>query len=90
MVTTVRFRLTQNPTLSGQSNAADSGVPRRVARWQPGVSDQRLLDQLHGLLGGAAQVEARLIAHLAEVEERRLHLKAACSSMFDYCLRRLH
>jgi 5-methylcytosine-specific restriction endonuclease McrA len=30
-----------------------------------------------------------VVAHLAEVEERRLHLKAAASSLFDYCLRRL-
>jgi hypothetical protein len=28
--------------------------------------------------------------HLVEVEDRRLHLKAACSSLFEFCLRRLH
>jgi 5-methylcytosine-specific restriction endonuclease McrA len=31
-------------------------------------------------------VNARLLAHLAEVGERRLHLKQAKSSMFEYCL----
>jgi hypothetical protein len=35
------------------------------------------------------RVTARLVAHLAEVDERRLHLKAACSSLFDYCVTRL-
>lgn len=53
------------------------------------VSDEQLLQGLSGLLAGSARVEARVVAHLAEVEERRLHLKAATSSMFDYCLRRL-
>jgi 5-methylcytosine-specific restriction endonuclease McrA len=32
---------------------------------------------------------ARLIVHLIEVEERRLDLRAACTSMFDFCQRRL-
>jgi hypothetical protein len=32
---------------------------------------------------------ARMIVHLLEVEERRLDLKAACTSMFDFCQRRL-
>jgi hypothetical protein len=27
---------------------------------------------------------ARLIVHLIEVEERRLDLRAACTSMFDF------
>ncbi|HTQ46172.1 MAG TPA: HNH endonuclease, partial [Polyangiaceae bacterium] len=29
------------------------------------------------------------LAHLVEVEERRLHLEAACPSMFQFCVRRL-
>ncbi len=32
------------------------------------------------------RVMARLLAHLVEIEQRRLHLKQAFSSMFDYCL----
>ncbi|MDB5220946.1 MAG: hypothetical protein JWO86_8873 [Myxococcaceae bacterium] len=32
---------------------------------------------------------ARLIVHLIEVEERRLDLRAACTSMLDFCQRRL-
>src|SRR5215471_16332030 len=30
-----------------------------------------------------------MLAHLVEVEERRLHLEAACPSMFQFCVRRL-
>ena len=54
-----------------------------------GVSDEDLLQGLKGFVANGACVEADVVAHLAEVEERRLHLKAATSSMFDYCLRRL-
>jgi 5-methylcytosine-specific restriction endonuclease McrA len=54
-----------------------------------GVSDEDLLHGLTGLVASGAQVDAGVVAHLAEVEERRLHLKAASSSLFDYCLRRL-
>src|SRR5690349_15155752 len=54
-----------------------------------GVSDEHLLRDLRGFIANGARVDARVVAHLAEIEERRLHLKAACSSLFDYCLRRL-
>jgi 5-methylcytosine-specific restriction endonuclease McrA len=53
------------------------------------VSDEQLLRSLGDLLIDNARVEARIVAHLAEVEERRLHLMAATSSMFEYCLRRI-
>ncbi len=32
---------------------------------------------------------ARLLTHLVEVEERRLHLEAACPSMFQFCVHKL-
>ncbi|HWA77970.1 MAG TPA: hypothetical protein VG937_36800 [Polyangiaceae bacterium] len=54
-----------------------------------GVSDERLLRDLRGFVASGARMDASVVAHLAEVEERRLHLKAAASSLFDYCLRRL-
>ena len=63
---------------------------RTAAFWKlSAVSDELLLQDLSGLLTGGARVEERIVAHLAEVEGRRLHLKAATSSLFDYCLRRL-
>src|SRR5215510_3369813 len=63
-----------------------------VARshWQLGdLTDAQLIGSLQGLLASCRRSIARLIAHLAEVEERRLHLRKACSSMFVYCTTRL-
>ncbi len=34
-------------------------------------------------------VLARLLAHLVEVEERRLYLRVACPSLFQFCVQRL-
>ena len=54
-----------------------------------GISDDELEASLSGLLGAGARVEARIVAHLAEVEARRLHLLAGYSSLYDYCRKRL-
>jgi hypothetical protein len=54
-----------------------------------GLSDDELEAGLSGLLGAGARVEARIVAHLAEVETRRLHLLAGYSSLYDYCRKRL-
>src|SRR6266851_4157830 len=53
------------------------------------LSNAELLSGLHTLVGQGRRLLAALLTHLAEVEERRLHLEAACSSMFDFCVRRL-
>jgi histidinol-phosphate/aromatic aminotransferase/cobyric acid decarboxylase-like protein len=52
-------------------------------------SNEVLLSQLDRIMSSGRRLTAELVAHLGEVEERRLHLEAAYSSMFDYCLRRL-
>ncbi len=44
---------------------------------------------LTALLASSSRTEARIIAHIAEVEERRLHLKAGSASLFDYCTKLL-
>jgi hypothetical protein len=54
-----------------------------------GVSDQQLRSGLAALLASGYRTEARIIAHIAEVEERRLHSKDGCSSLFEYCVKRL-
>ncbi len=54
------------------------------------LSDDELLRRLSLLLSQSRRVEADLVAHLAEVEERRLYLAQACSSMFTYCVQVLH
>jgi hypothetical protein len=53
------------------------------------LSDAQLLESLKSLCDQGRAVLARLLAHLVEVEERRLHLEAACPSMFQFCVRRL-
>jgi hypothetical protein len=53
------------------------------------LSNEELLSDLHSLVGQGRVVLARLLAHLGEVEERRLDLQSACSSLFDFCVRRL-
>jgi hypothetical protein len=54
-----------------------------------GVTDLDLQAELTRLLASGSRTEARIIAHLATVEERRLHLEAGSSSLFDHCLHRL-
>jgi 5-methylcytosine-specific restriction endonuclease McrA len=53
------------------------------------LSDNELLAGLEATIGSTRKLLACLLAYLAEVEHRRLHLEAACSSMFEYCVRRL-
>ena len=53
------------------------------------ISDGELEASLNGLLGAGARLEARIVAHLAEVDARRLHLVVGCSSLYDYCRKRL-
>ena len=54
------------------------------------VRDDDLLRQLSQLVGQSRGVEADVVAHIGEVELRRLYAEEACSSMFEYCRRVLH
>ena len=47
------------------------------------LSNEQLLSGLHGLIGQGRTLLARLLAYLGEVEERRLDLESACSSLAD-------
>jgi hypothetical protein len=53
------------------------------------VSDQRLRGGLAELLASSYRTEARIVAHIAEVEERKLHSKDGSSSLFEYCVKQL-
>src|SRR6478672_1447051 len=53
------------------------------------VTDDELVSRLSALCLEGHALTARMVVHLIEVEERRLDLKAACTSMFDFCQRRL-
>ena len=54
------------------------------------ISDDELLQRLSGLVQESRRVESELVAHIAEVDERRLYAREACSSMFTYCTEVLH
>jgi hypothetical protein len=54
------------------------------------LSDDILIARLVDLLGRSRGVEAELVAHMAEVDARRLYLREACPSMHAYATERLH
>src|SRR4051812_47194963 len=49
------------------------------------LSDQELLRGLQSLLHQARRVEADIVAHIGEVDARRLFAREAAPSMFVYC-----
>jgi hypothetical protein len=53
------------------------------------VTNEELLRRLSALVQKSRQVEAELIAHIGEVDDRRLYARYA-SSMFVFCRERLH
>jgi hypothetical protein len=54
------------------------------------LPDRDLLYALHELIARDREVEAELLAHLGEVDARRLYLEEGCASMFAYCTEVLH
>jgi hypothetical protein len=58
--------------------------------WQLGaLSDAALVAGLNRIVASGRRMLAELLAHLCEVENRRLHLDAGYPSMFAYCTERL-
>ena len=54
------------------------------------VPDDELLRRLAELLRQSRRVEADLVAHIGEVDARRLYAREASPSMFAYCTEVLH
>ena len=52
-------------------------------------SNEDLLADVTRLTGSHRELTAKLVAHLAEIEERRLELLWGYSSMFDFCQKKL-
>jgi 5-methylcytosine-specific restriction endonuclease McrA len=89
-----RLVLTRVRALGGSVRAQKSacyhlGMKTRAFWDLGGVSDQQLRSGLAALLASGYRTEARIIAHIAEVEERRLHSKDGSSSLFEYCMKKL-
>lgn len=53
------------------------------------LSNDELLASLGKVLGSQRRLTAELIAHLAEMDSRKLYLSQATSSLFVYCVQRL-
>ncbi len=54
------------------------------------MSDDRVLEGVESIARRSNGITAELLAYLAEVEARGLHLREACSSLFAFCVERLH
>jgi hypothetical protein len=54
------------------------------------VSDDELLRRLAALVRESRHTEAEVVAHIGEVDARRLFAREAVPSMFQYCTERLH
>jgi hypothetical protein len=54
------------------------------------IPDDELLHRLAELMGQSRRVEADVVAHIGEVDERRLYAREAFPSMFAYCMDILH
>ncbi|TPW10406.1 MAG: HNH endonuclease, partial [bacterium] len=54
------------------------------------LTDDALLARVHDLARCERRTTVELIAHLAEMDRRRLHLAEGCSSLFTYCTEVLH
>jgi hypothetical protein len=54
------------------------------------LSNHELLLRVKSLAQGEREATSVLIAHLAELEVRRLYLAEGCSSLFTYCTQVLH
>jgi 5-methylcytosine-specific restriction endonuclease McrA len=64
----------------------DPNVLSSVAR----LSNTELVARVKHLAQRKREVTASLIAHLAELDERRLYLAEGCPSLFTYCTQVLH
>jgi hypothetical protein len=54
------------------------------------LSDAELLSTVKRLAANERHATVQLVAHLAEVDARRLYLGEGCSSLFTYCTQVLH
>ncbi|MFI4945910.1 MAG: hypothetical protein ACHP85_21735, partial [Burkholderiales bacterium] len=54
------------------------------------IPDDALLRRLAELLRNSRRTEADIVAHIGEVDRRRLYARSASPSMFRYCIHVLH
>ncbi len=54
------------------------------------LTDSELLARVERLVQSERRTTAALVAHLAEIENRKLYLEEGCGSLFSYCTQVLH
>ena len=54
------------------------------------LSDTQLLQQFSNVIKKEKQSIAWVIAHLSEIDKRKLYLKEAYPSLFQYCVEKFH
>ncbi|HXC52161.1 MAG TPA: hypothetical protein VN634_14840 [Candidatus Limnocylindrales bacterium] len=54
------------------------------------LSEQELLDHFENLVARDRRTTAALLVAIAEIDERKLWARHACSSMFSFCMERFH
>jgi hypothetical protein len=53
------------------------------------LTNEQVLASLKTMVGEERRLIATMLEHLAEVDTRKLYAEVACSSLFDFCRRRL-
>ena len=75
---------------SAAATQCDTGRESAFPSSPGALSDDQLLCRLAEITRESRRVEADLVAHIAEVDARRLYAREGCSSMFAYCVEVLH
>ncbi len=78
----VSMKLTSSGIVRATSSA---GISKRMAH----LSDDEVLANLGSVIASRRKITAELVAYLVEVEARRLERREACSSMYEFCCRKL-
>src|SRR3990172_8978729 len=73
----------------GKKSTWYRGIMTRTQQLQS-LSDEELLHNLSEILQQSRQVDAELVAHIGEVDDRRLFAREACSSLFLYFIEIFH
>src|SRR2546425_604904 len=76
--------------VTGVQTLCSSDLIMQEKRPLQSIPDDELLHRLAELMGQSRRIEADVVAHIAEVDERRLYAREAFSSMFAYCTEVLH
>lgn len=73
-----------------QNNSVRTELPQEMLSSAAQLSNTELVARVKHLTAREQEAMASLIAHLAELDRRRLYFAEGCSSMYTYCTQVLH